>query len=229
MRRWRENGCWSNDAGITSSLLSLRPFVSPSLSRSPSVSPTLLLHATLSFFVCLSSFTSFHHHLRSGDKAESKKNHSGTTLLFSSPSSSSSCSSSLKPRPKSSFVLHEHWMDSPSVEMRNEERHKTTVKCRKTNTKWCKTIRGRCKKGHKKEKKKRCNSITKRWKGLAAVAKTTASNDSQESRDEKLLLQRNRKREWKITTKGCKMDTIKAKRRDDPKEILSGNEEMQGK
>lgn len=72
MRLWRENGCWSNDAGITSSLLSLLlPLCLLSLSYSPSVS-SLCLSISPSFFVCLSSFKSFHHQPRSRDKAKSR-------------------------------------------------------------------------------------------------------------------------------------------------------------
>lgn len=51
MRLWRENGCWSNDAGITSSLLSLLlPLCLLSLSCSPSVFSSALLH--ISVFLC---------------------------------------------------------------------------------------------------------------------------------------------------------------------------------
>lgn len=48
MRLWRENGCWSNDAGITSSLLSLLlPLCLLSLSCSPSVFFSSLLHISV--------------------------------------------------------------------------------------------------------------------------------------------------------------------------------------
>lgn len=155
MRQWRENGCWSNDAGITSSLLSLRPFMSPSLSRSPSVS-SLCLSTSLSFFVCLSSFTSFHHHLCSRDKAESKKSlrdvHVPPPSFFFFFTKTT----------EQLFVVHDHWMVSPSVETRNEERHETTAKSRKTNTKWCKTIRVKCKRPQEKEKMQLDNKEMKR-------------------------------------------------------------------
>lgn len=99
MRLWRENGCWSNDAGITSSLLSLLlPLCLLSLSCSPSVFFSSLLH--ISVFLCPALIFQVISSSATQQRQGQVKNHS-KTIFFSTPFLS------LEPRPqRKSFLVH---------------------------------------------------------------------------------------------------------------------------
>lgn len=81
MRLWRENGCWSNDAGITSSLLSLLlPLCLLSLSCSPSVFSSALLH--ISVFLCPALIFQVISSSATQQRQGQVKNHSETIFFF---------------------------------------------------------------------------------------------------------------------------------------------------
>lgn len=81
MRLWRENGCWSNDAGITSSLLSLLlPLCLLSLSCSPSVFFSSLLH--ISVFLCPALIFQVISSSATQQRQGQVKNHSKTIFFF---------------------------------------------------------------------------------------------------------------------------------------------------